>query len=72
VNADGVAGTRDDGRFDLTRLLLRLQVEIEQAEEARRLAGQAEATCLVAASLDLPVETEIDVRRPSTPHTATP
>jgi organic hydroperoxide reductase OsmC/OhrA len=61
VDADGVAGMRDDGRFGFTRLLLRLQVETEQAEEARRLAKQAEETCLVAASLDLPVETLIEV-----------
>src|SRR5881296_2638860 len=31
-----------DGRFGFTRLLLRLQVETEHAEEARRLAKQAE------------------------------
>jgi organic hydroperoxide reductase OsmC/OhrA len=71
VDADGVAGTRRDGRFGFTRLLLRLQVETEQAQEARRLATQAEETCLVSASLDLPVETEIDVRRPPTAYKAT-
>jgi organic hydroperoxide reductase OsmC/OhrA len=67
VDADGVAGTRPDGRFGFTRMLLRLQVETEDAEAARRLGRQAEETCLVSASLDLPVETEIEVRRPSTP-----
>ncbi len=64
VDADGVAGTRADGRFGFTRLLLRLQVETYEAEEARRLAKQAEETCLVSASLDLPVETLIEVVAP--------
>ncbi len=66
VDADGIAGRRDDRRFGFTRLLLRLQVETEQAEEARRLAKQAEETCLVSASLDLPVETLIEVVEPPT------
>jgi organic hydroperoxide reductase OsmC/OhrA len=65
VDADGVAGMRDDGRFGFTRLQLRLEVETDPADEAqaRRLAERAEETCLVSASLDLPVETLIDVRR---------
>ena len=68
VDADGVAGMRADGRFGFIRLLLHLEVETALAEEerARQLAEQAEETCLVSASLDLPVETEIEVRRPST------
>jgi organic hydroperoxide reductase OsmC/OhrA len=60
VDADGVAGRR----FGFTRLLLRLQVETHEAEEARRLAKEAEETCLVSASLDLPVETLIEVVAP--------
>jgi peroxiredoxin-like protein len=69
VDADGIAGTRSDGRFGFTHLLLRLAVETDPANEAqaRQLAEQAEESCLVSASLDLPVETEIEVRRPSTP-----
>jgi organic hydroperoxide reductase OsmC/OhrA len=60
---------RTDGVFGFTRLLLRLEVEIDTSEEAqaRRLAERAEETCLVSASLDLPVETEIEVRRRSAP-----
>jgi organic hydroperoxide reductase OsmC/OhrA len=67
VDADGAAGTRSDGRFGFTRLLLRLEVETDPAEEAqaRQLAERAEETCLVSASLDLPVETRIEVKRPS-------
>jgi len=64
VDADGVCGMRADGHFGFTRLLLRLEVETDAAEsELRALAEQAEATCLVSASLDFPVETEIDVTR---------
>ena len=69
VDGDGVAGKRSDGRFGFTRLLLRLEVETDPADEAqaRRLAAQAGETCLVSASLDLPVETVIGLRRPSPP-----
>jgi organic hydroperoxide reductase OsmC/OhrA len=65
VHADGVAGRRGDGRFGFTRLLLRLELETEPGDEARAraLAEEAERTCLVSASLDLPVETVIEVRR---------
>ena len=63
VDADGVCGKREDGRFGFTRLLLRMTLQTDPAEEerARELAEQAEATCLVSVSLDLPVETVIMV-----------
>lgn len=63
VDADGVCGRRDDGRFGFTHLLLRLQLNADPADaaEARRLVEEAEASCLVSASLDLPVETVIEV-----------
>jgi organic hydroperoxide reductase OsmC/OhrA len=64
VDADGVAGTRDDRRFGFTRLLLRLQVEAGETEDAWQLAKKAEQSCLVSASLDLPVEAEIEVVAP--------
>jgi len=69
VDADGIAGQRSDGRFGFTQLLLRLEIETDptDADKARRLADQAEQTCLVSASLDLPVETVIEVRNQSTP-----
>jgi len=68
VDGDGVVGMRADGRFGFTRLLLRLAVETEPADaaQARQLAEEAEATCLVSVSLDLPVETLIEVRQAST------
>ena len=63
VDADGVCGRRADGRFGFTRISLRLFVETDpaDAETARELAEQAEANCLVTASLDLPVDLEIEV-----------
>lgn len=64
VDGDGLVGLRPDGRFGFTRLLLRLEVEVDTADEdqARDLAEKAEAGCLVFVSLDFPVETAIDVR----------
>ena len=64
VDGDGIAGKRSDGRFGFTRLLLRVQLETDAADEAqaRELAEQAEQTCLVSASLDLPIETMIEVK----------
>jgi organic hydroperoxide reductase OsmC/OhrA len=69
VDGDGVAGKRADGRFGFTRLSLRLELQTDPGDEteARRLASQAEETCLVSASLDLPVETVVKLRRASTP-----
>jgi organic hydroperoxide reductase OsmC/OhrA len=61
VDADGVCGTRSDGRFGFTRLMLTLVLEADDEEEARRLALKAEENCLVSASLDLPVETVVEV-----------
>jgi organic hydroperoxide reductase OsmC/OhrA len=63
VGGDGVAGMREDGRFGFTRLLLRLAIDTRggDVETARRLAHTAEARCLVAASLDVHVETDIVV-----------
>ena len=60
VDADGVCGTRPDGRFGFTSLWLRLELATAaDPADARRLAERAEETCLVAASLDVPLETEI-------------
>jgi organic hydroperoxide reductase OsmC/OhrA len=62
VGADGVCGRRPDGRFGFTRLLLRLELDLADEgdeERARELAERAEDTCLVAASLDVPIDTDI-------------
>jgi organic hydroperoxide reductase OsmC/OhrA len=69
VDGDGAAGKRMDGRFGFTRLLLVVQLETDAVDEARArgLAEQAEQTCLVSASLDLPIETTIEVKTTSPP-----
>ena len=66
VSGDGVASLRPDGRFGFTRLelLLELETDAGAAERARELADQADETCSVAVSLDVPVRTTIDVRTP--------
>ena len=62
VDSDGVCGPRPDGTFGFTRLRLRLDLETAaDPAEARGLAERAENTCLVAASLDVPVEVSIVV-----------
>jgi organic hydroperoxide reductase OsmC/OhrA len=67
VDATGTCGQRTDGRFGFTRLKLELTVETGPADaaRARALAEKAEATCLVSASLDLPIETVINTTQPS-------
>jgi organic hydroperoxide reductase OsmC/OhrA len=63
VDADGVCSLRSDRRFGFTRLLLRLELETDAAQEslARQLAEQAEETCLVSASLDVAIEMVVEV-----------
>lgn len=62
VDGTGTCGKRTDGRFGFTRLQLHLTVETAPPDEARarELAAEAEANCLVSASLDFPVETVVD------------
>ncbi len=64
VHGDGVVGAREDGRFGFTRVVLRVALEIEAGDEeqARELVRKAEETCLVSASLDVPVEVELELR----------
>jgi organic hydroperoxide reductase OsmC/OhrA len=66
VDGNGVCSVRDDGRFGFTRMRLTMRIEADPADHdrARALAEKAEATCLVAASLDLPVETVITTHAP--------
>jgi organic hydroperoxide reductase OsmC/OhrA len=64
VEAEGTVGRRDDGRFGFTAIRLRLCAAVDPAdvELAQTLAARAESDCLIAASLALPVEVEIDIR----------
>ena len=63
VCGDGVVGRREDGRFGFVRLEQHVNLATDAGfeEQARALVEEAEAGCLVAVSLDLPVDTEIDV-----------
>lgn len=72
VDGDGVCGRRDDGRFGFTSLRLCLALETDANEsQARALAEEAERSCLVSASLHVPIDTRIEVRRPSLQPAAT-
>jgi organic hydroperoxide reductase OsmC/OhrA len=64
VSADGVVGRRPDGRFGFVRIEQTVVVEVDGEDEmaARSLVAKAEDGCLVAASLDLPIETRLEVR----------
>ena len=64
VDGSGVCSARSDGRFGFTGLALHMLVVTAESDEARAraLAEKAEATCLVSASLDVAVETVIEVR----------
>ena len=64
VDAEGVAGRRADGRFGFVRLEQRVEIAVDAADEQRALplVERAEAGCLVAVSLDVEVETTVDVR----------
>lgn len=64
IRADGIAGQRHDGRFGFTRVELQLRLEVapHDVAEAERLARLAEDSCLVSASLALPVSVSLCVR----------
>jgi organic hydroperoxide reductase OsmC/OhrA len=64
VTADGVVGRRPDGRFGFVRIEQTVVVDVDAADEtaAAALVAGAEDGCLVAASLDLPVETKLEIR----------
>jgi peroxiredoxin-like protein len=68
VRAEGVVGRRTDGRFGFLRIEQQVTLETDDGYEdaARKLVAKAEAGCLVSVSLDLPVETAVDVRIPLT------
>jgi peroxiredoxin-like protein len=65
VQADGVVGRRDDGRFGFTRIeqTVTAETDDEHADALRAVIGRAEETCLVSVSLNVPVQTIIEIRR---------
>jgi organic hydroperoxide reductase OsmC/OhrA len=66
VQAEGVVGRREDGRFGFVRIEQRVSLETDDGHEddARALVAKAEAGCLVSVSLDVPVETAVEIRVP--------
>jgi organic hydroperoxide reductase OsmC/OhrA len=64
VQAEGFVGRREDGRFGFVRIeqIVRLQTDPEHEAAARQAVAKAEQGCLVTVSLDLPVQTTVEVR----------
>lgn len=64
INAEGVVGRRPEGRFGFVRIEQTVELETDPGSEdaARALISKAEDQCLVTVSLDLPVQTTVQVR----------
>jgi organic hydroperoxide reductase OsmC/OhrA len=64
IQADGVVGRRDDGRFGFVRIEQTVELETDAGHEeaARALVARAEDGCLVTVSLDVPVQTTVQIR----------
>jgi uncharacterized OsmC-like protein len=69
VSGEGTVGGREDRLFGFSRMTIRVEIETDAGSEelAREVALEAEQDCLVAVSLDLPVETVVEVRTASAP-----
>ena len=67
VQAEGVVGRRPDGRFGFVRIEQTVELKTDHGYEgtARALVAKAEDTCLVTVSLDLPVETAVEISAPA-------
>jgi organic hydroperoxide reductase OsmC/OhrA len=67
VRADGIVGHRADGRFGFVRIEQTVEIVVDAGHEdsARELVAKAEESCLVTASLDLPVTTTVRVHPPA-------
>ena len=63
VSGTGVVGRREDGKFGFSRMSLRVAIKTDPGQEelAREVAQKAEDDCLVAVSLDLPLELAVEV-----------
>ena len=66
VKADGVVGRRVDGTFGFIRIeqTVELATDAEHEGAARALVAKAEDGCLVTVSVDLPVQTTVNVGVP--------
>jgi organic hydroperoxide reductase OsmC/OhrA len=66
VQAEGVVGRRPDSRFGFIRIEQTVELNTDRGYEgaARALVAKAEDICLVTVSLDLPVETTVQISAP--------
>jgi organic hydroperoxide reductase OsmC/OhrA len=66
VKAAGIVGRRPGDRFGFVRIEQTVEVTTDADHEnaARALIAKAEDGCLVTVSLDLPVQTTVNVRAP--------
>lgn len=64
VTAEGVVGRRSDGKFGFVRIeqTVELETDADHEDAARVLVAKAEDSCLVTVSLDLAVQTTVNVR----------
>jgi organic hydroperoxide reductase OsmC/OhrA len=64
VAAEGIVGRRPDGRFGFVRIEQTVVVETDAQHDdgARALVAKAEDGCLVTVSLDVPIETTVEIR----------
>ena len=64
VTAEGLVGRRPDGRFGFVRIDQTVAVDVDAEDEiaAAALVAKAEDMCLVTVSLDLPVDTHVEIR----------
>jgi organic hydroperoxide reductase OsmC/OhrA len=64
VTAEGLVGRRPDGRFGFVRIDQTAIVDVDAEDEmaATTLVAKAEEMCLVSVSLDLPVDTHVEIR----------
>jgi peroxiredoxin-like protein len=64
VSADGVVGRRPDGQFGFVRIEQTVTVDVDAADESAvaALVAEADESCLISVSLDLPVEAHVEIR----------
>ena len=64
VRAEGIVGRRPDGAFGFIRIEQTVIADVDTADSSAvaALVAEAEDTCLVTVSLDLPVETHVEIR----------
>jgi organic hydroperoxide reductase OsmC/OhrA len=66
VQAEGVVGRRPDGRFGFVGIEQTVELTTDPGYEgtARAVVAKAEDSCLVTVSLDLPVDTAVEIHTP--------